>query len=150
MDQCLLARVAAIEALMAAIAGCEPHDAMLAMSGVLWDMRAGTPLPPLFNLKEDAEAWAAAATPDELLAYARAAITALEDLAVGKRSRMDLAAAFMSGLSVEDCREAFRHSRRGAASARTAPDPASGDPQGVACRVTLGARTAQEKQTPRR
>ncbi len=142
MDQCLSSRVAAIEALMAAIAGCEPHDAMLAMSGVLWDMRAGTPLPPLFNLKEDAEDWAAAATPDELLAYAHAAITALEDLPVGKRSRIDLAAAFMSRLSVADCREAFQHSRRRAASARTAPDPASGDPQGAACRVNRGARAA--------
>ena len=144
MDQCLSSRVAAIEALMAAIADCAPHDAMLAMSGVLWDMRAGTPLPPMFNFKEDADDWAAAATSDELIAYANAAIAALADLPVGKRSRIGLAAVFMSGLSVEDCREAFQHSRRKAASARTAPDPASGDPQVAACRVTLGARAAEE------
>lgn len=67
-------RIAAAERLDAAIADCHPSDATTIMTAALEDLSAGFPLPAFLDATEDAELWAAAASPAEVEAYLTAAL----------------------------------------------------------------------------
>ena len=72
------ARLAAAEALLAAIYACHPADAAFIMEDRLRALGAGQPVPPLFGLMTEARDWASFASPSELKAYA---VTSFERMA---------------------------------------------------------------------
>ena len=72
-DAELQARADAATALCQAVAACHPDDAAGLMVGILPQLGAGQPLPPLFSFMDEAKDWASFATVPELKAYIAAA-----------------------------------------------------------------------------
>ena len=70
-------RVQNATALCAAVAECEPEDAVFMMEGILGRMRAGMPIAYFDSLRSEAESWAALSSRHELKAYLWAAFHAL-------------------------------------------------------------------------
>ena len=89
-----------------ALSNAHPADALAICCDVVEQHRAGTPLPPLLEIEDEAKWWASMATPFELLAYAQACLDQLADPALQANKRKQLLVKLWASLSADD-RQSF-------------------------------------------
>ncbi len=81
-------------------------DALTICCAALDRLRAGTPLPPLSEIEDEARWWASTAAPFELLAYMQACLDRLADEAMTVNTRKRLMVQLWDTLPAPD-RQAF-------------------------------------------
>ncbi len=85
-----------------ALSNAHPDDALAICCGVVEQLRAGTPLPPLLDIEDEARWWASTATPFELLAYLQACLDQLGDAALQANTRKRLLVQLWDSLPASD------------------------------------------------
>jgi hypothetical protein len=89
-----------------ALENAHPEDALTICCAALDQLRAGTPLPPLLEIEDEARWWASMAAPFELLAYMQACLDRLTDEAMKVNTRKRLMVQLWETLPATD-RQAF-------------------------------------------
>lgn len=89
-----------------ALSNAHPDDALAICCDVVEQFRAGTPLPPLLQIEDEARWWASTATPFEHLAYLQACLDQLGDPALAANTRKRLLVQLWDTLPASD-RQAF-------------------------------------------
>jgi hypothetical protein len=101
-------RKAAVRAMIAAIAACDPQDALEGLFRVMKESIGPGPLPEFDDLRNEAGWWADVASPVEVEAYVQAGMTRLCKCSRGRKAKLHLARHAMARLSAEDRADLLR------------------------------------------